>query len=73
MVKRALEIDWSSLPNATLKRRRLSTTPNEEGYFECPVRNCLKLPYKSLRGRSMHIQRYVEIHVFLYKKRFFVS
>ena len=59
MVKRILEIDWSTLRNATLKRRRLSTAANEDGLYECPVTNCLKSAYKSLRGRSLHIQRYV--------------
>ena len=61
MVKRSLEIDWSSLPHATLKRRRLSTVSNEDGYYDCPVSNCLKPAYKSLRGRAMHVERYVLI------------
>ena len=66
MVKRSLEIDWATLPHATLKRRRLSTIPNEDGYYDCPVTNCLKTAYKSIRGRSMQIERYVEITFLFY-------
>ena len=55
MVKRVLTVDWSSLPGASKKKRRVSLRPDSEGLYVCPVINCLKTPYRSQRGARKHI------------------
>ena len=57
MVKRILTVEWSSLPGATSKRRRLSLKEDNDGLYVCPVRKCLKPPYKSERGLRKHVNR----------------
>ena len=55
MAKRVLSIDWSSLPGASKKKRKLSLKADNDGVYICPVKNCLKPPYKSQRGARKHV------------------
>ena len=55
MTKRILCYDWSSLPGARLKKRKLYLEEDGRGLFICPVLACLHEGYKSKRGLRKHI------------------
>ena len=46
---------WKTAIGASSKSRRLKLSPNSEGMFSCPVRNCESENYRSKRGCRKHV------------------
>ena len=55
MSKKVLIVEWTKFPGATEKRRILKLSPNNEGFYICPIKNCLHVGFKSSRGLRKHI------------------
>ena len=55
MVKRRLIVDWKAINGAARKKRILHLKENDEGIFICPVRDCLHIGFKSIRGVRKHV------------------
>ena len=55
MNKRGVEIDWSKLPNASPKPKRLHLQDDDsDGLFHCPVQGCKHDGFTTQRGRRKH-------------------
>jgi len=55
MNKRGVEIDWSKLPNASPKPKRLHLEENDsDGLFHCPVQGCKHDGFTTQRGCRKH-------------------
>ena len=46
---------WSKALGASERSRRLSLQPDDEGCFQCPVKNCDSEKYQSKRGCRKHV------------------
>ena len=55
MPKRILVVDWKALPGALPKKRILHLKCNKDNIFECPVKGCLHVGHRSVRGLRKHI------------------
>ena len=55
MYKRGVEIDWSKLPNASPKPKRLHLEEDDsDGLFHCPVQGCKHDGFTTQRGCRKH-------------------
>ena len=55
MNKRGVEIDWSKLPNASPKPKRLHLEEDDsDGLFHCPVQGCKRDGFTTQRGCRKH-------------------
>ena len=55
MSKRGVEIDWSKLPNASPKPKRLHLEEDDsDGLFHCPVQGCKHDGFTTQRGCRKH-------------------
>ena len=53
--KKVLVVEWTKFPGASDRRRMLKLTANADGFYICPVQNCLHMGFKSSRGLRKHI------------------
>ena len=54
MNKRGVEIDWSKLPNASPKPKRLHLEEDDDGLFHCPVQGFKHDGFTTQRGCRRH-------------------
>lgn len=64
MSKRTLYYDWSSLPGARKKKRKLYLEEDHKGMYICPVPGCLHEGFKSKRGLRKHVNNIHEWYLY---------
>ena len=63
MKARMLKVNWEALNGASNSKKILHLRPNGDGYYICPIKDCLHTGFKSQRGLRKHINR---IHTWYY-------